>query len=89
MGEMADYIIEQGYPDESSYDKINLDYVWESNTGDVHISNMTTNHLINTIKYLERMYQARHEEDWKNYLPNIYYNMCNEKLRREKEEETK
>jgi hypothetical protein len=86
MGDMADYIIEQGYPDDPEGDEINLDYVWESNTGDIHISDMTTTHLINTVKYLERKYKERHEEYWKQYLPNIYYNMCSEKLRREKEE---
>ncbi len=83
MGDMADYILEQGWPDEPSADEVNLDYVWESNTGDLHISDMTTTHLTNVTKYLERMYQSRHEEYWKQYLPNIYYNILAEIKSRE------
>ncbi len=79
---MADFITEREWLDEPSADEINLDYVWESNTGDIHISDMTTTHLNNAIKYLERMYQAIHIVLWKHYLPNIYYNMCAERDKR-------
>jgi hypothetical protein len=46
------------------------------------IGDMTTIHLNNAIKYLERMYQERHKEYWKHYLPNIYYNMVAECTKR-------
>jgi hypothetical protein len=88
MGDIADWINGDGWgPDEIGYTQgldINKDYIWTTGEGvDIHISDMSDRHLNNAIRYIERVIKAEFENNYKLYLPNIYYNMCTERDKRE------
>ena len=50
----------------------NKDYIWESNRGEIHICDMSSNHIINTINSINDMVKKGSLDNYPPQYDNMY-----------------